>query len=75
MNILLWVLQILIAAHTAIGAVWKFSNSEQTVPSLKAIPHQVWLGMSVFELLCSVGLIARFFIGPWPSWRLSRRPA
>jgi hypothetical protein len=56
-NILLWILQILLALHTAIGAVWKFSNPEQTVPSLKAIPHGVWLGMSVIELLCSVCLI------------------
>lgn len=58
MNILLWVLQILLAVHTVIGAVWKFSYSaEQTMPSLKVIPHGVWLGMSVFELLCSLGLI------------------
>jgi hypothetical protein len=57
MNILLWILQILLALHTLMGAVWKFSNSEQTVPSLKAIPHGIWLAMSVFELLCSVGLI------------------
>ena len=61
MNILLWVLQILLALHTAIGAVWKFSNSEQTVPSLKAIPHGVWLAMSVVELLCSLGLIVPAF--------------
>ena len=51
MNILLWVLQILLALHTAIGAVWKFFNSEQTVPSLKAIPHGVWLSLSVIEIL------------------------
>ena len=57
MNILLWVLQILLALHTTIGAVWKFSNSEQTVPSLKAIPHGVWLAMSVVELLFSLALI------------------
>jgi DoxX-like family len=57
MNILLWILQILLALHTAVGAVWKFSNSEQTVPSLKAIPHGVWLAISVLELLCSLGLI------------------
>ncbi len=57
MNILLWVLQVLLALHTAVGAVWKFSNPEQTVPSLKAIPHTVWLAMSVFELLCSLALI------------------
>src|SRR5262245_35774722 len=58
MNILLWVLQILLALHTVMGAVWKFSHSaEQTMPSLKAIPHKVWLAMSVIELFCSVGLI------------------
>ena len=57
MNILLWILQGLLALHTAIGAVWKFSNPEQTVPSLKAIPHGVWLAMGVFELLCALGLI------------------
>jgi uncharacterized membrane protein len=57
MNILLWVLQVLLALHTAVGAVWKFSNPEQTVPSLKAIPHTAWLAMSVLELLCSLCLI------------------
>ena len=61
MNIFLWVLQVLLALHTVMGAVWKFSNSEQTVPSLKAIPHGVWLAMSVFELLCSLGLILPAF--------------
>lgn len=57
MNILLWVLQILLALHTVMGAVWKFSNSEQTLLSLRAIPHGMWLAMSVVELLCSLGLI------------------
>ena len=61
MNILLWVLQTLLALHTIMGAVWKFSNSEQTVNSLKAIPHVVWLLMSVIELLCSLGLILPVF--------------
>jgi uncharacterized membrane protein YphA (DoxX/SURF4 family) len=57
MNIVLWVFQVLLALHTVTGAVWKFSNSEQTVPSLSAIPHGVWLALAVFELLCSLGLI------------------
>lgn len=64
MNILLWVLQSLLAVHTAMGAVWKFSNSEQTVPSLKAIPHGVWLAMSDVELLCVVALILPAFYKP-----------
>lgn len=61
MNVVLWVLQVLLALHTAAGAMWKFFNSEQTVASLKAIPHGVWLGMSVVELLCAVGLILPAF--------------
>jgi hypothetical protein len=57
MNVVLWILQGLLALHTAMGAVWKVANSEQTVPSLKAIPHGVWQAMSVFELLCSAALL------------------
>lgn len=56
MNILLWVLQVLLALHTAMGAVWKFSNSEQAA-SLQALPHAVWLGLGVLELACVVGLL------------------
>ncbi len=57
MNILLWVLQVILALHTVMGAVWKFSNSEQAVPSLKAIPHGAWIALGVFELFFSVGLV------------------
>lgn len=65
MNILLWVLQVLLALHTAIGAVWKFSHSaEQTMPTLKAIPQGVWLSMGVVELLCSLALILPVFYKP-----------
>ncbi len=39
------------------GAFWKFSNSEQTVPSLEGIPHGAWIGMSLFEILCAICLI------------------
>ncbi len=62
MNILLWVLQILLALHTVMGAGWKFSHSaEQTMPSLKAIPHGVWLGLIAIELLCAMGLVLPAF--------------
>lgn len=62
MNILLWVFQVLLAIHTAIGAVWKFSNSAaQTMPSLGAIPNGAWVAMSIIELLCAVGLILPAF--------------
>jgi len=58
MNILLWVLQILLALHTAMGAVWKFSNSDKVVPSLRAISRQTWLVISTLELLLSLGLVS-----------------
>jgi hypothetical protein len=64
MNIFLWVLQVLLALHTVMGAFWKFSNSEQTIPSLKVIPHRVWLGISVVELLFSLGLVLPLFYRP-----------
>lgn len=65
MNILLWVLQAIVALHTLIGAVWKFSHSaEQTMPSLKAIPDRIWLGMGVFELLIGLCLILPAFYKP-----------
>lgn len=65
MNILLWILQGLLALHTVMGAVWKFSNPQQTVPSLSAIPQSVWLGMSVFEIICALGLILPAFNKAW----------
>lgn len=65
MNILLWVLQILLALHTLMGAVWKFSHSaEQTMPSLKAIPPGAWLALSGFEILCGLCLILPAFYKP-----------
>ncbi len=58
MNAFLLILQVLLAAHTAMGAVWKLSHSaEQTMPSLKAIPDPAWLGMAGLELLCALALV------------------
>ncbi len=53
MNIALWILQVLLALHTAMGAVWKLSHSEQTVASLSALPHALWLGLSGLEVLAA----------------------
>lgn len=62
MNIFLWVVQGLLAVHTAIGAIWKFSHSaEQTMPSLKTLPQGVWISLAVLELLCAMGLVVPAF--------------
>ncbi|RYY02627.1 MAG: hypothetical protein EOO53_13700 [Gammaproteobacteria bacterium] len=58
MNIFLWILQIALALHTAVGAVWKFSHSaEHTMPSLKVIPPTAWLVLAVVELLFALCLL------------------
>ncbi len=61
LNVPLWILQILLALHTAVGAIWKSSNPESIVPSLASIPHSVWTAMIVVELFCAIGLIAPAF--------------
>lgn len=57
MNIFLWIVQVLLALHTLMGAVWKFSNSEQSLESLSVLPHSVWIGLAVLEIICSLALL------------------
>jgi hypothetical protein len=57
MNIFLWVLQVLLALHTAMGAFWKFTNSVENVPSLSALPNGIWMGFGVIEIICAIGLV------------------
>jgi len=57
MNVALWVLQVLLALHTITGAMWKLTNSEQSVPSLSALPHAVWVALIGIEVACTIGLI------------------
>ena len=65
MNIFLWILQVLLALHTIMGAVWKFSHSaEQTMPSLKAIPTGAWQALAGLELICALCLILPAFYKP-----------
>lgn len=68
MNIFLWILQVLLALHTMMGALWKFSNSEEAVGSLSAIPHSVWLSLSGIEILCVIGLLIPAINKKW--WKL-----
>jgi hypothetical protein len=67
MNAILWILQVLLALHTTMGAVWKVSHSENAVPSLAALPHPLWLAMSVLEFLAALALVS-----PVASKRLGR---
>ena len=57
MNIVMWVLQGALALHTAVGAYWKYSNGQESVPSLSGIPHWLWLSLIPLEILCAIGLV------------------
>ncbi|WP_413578704.1 DoxX family protein [Bdellovibrio sp. HCB290] len=58
MNLTLWVLQILLAIHTGIGALWKFSHSPaETMPSLVLIEPSIWIALAVVEILCALALV------------------
>ena len=61
MNIVLWILQILMAAHTLIGGLWKFSNPVAELPSLAVIPQWLWLAIGVLEIFFALGLILPLF--------------
>jgi len=65
MNALLWTLQIILALHTLMGAIWKLGNSEQAVPALAAMPHALWVGLSPLEAVCAVCLVLPMFTKPF----------
>ena len=65
MNIFLWVLQAILTIHTLMGALWKFSHSaEETMPSLKAISHGMWINLGSAEIFLSLCLILPAFYKP-----------
>ena len=58
MNIVLWILQVLLALHTLMGAVWKFSKTAgESMPSLQAIPNGIWQTMGVLEIIVALAFV------------------
>lgn len=61
MNILLWVLQVLVALMYGASGVMKvfmFEKISADVPSFGALPRPAWTALGILELVCAVGLIA-----------------
>jgi uncharacterized membrane protein YphA (DoxX/SURF4 family) len=60
MNILLWVLQILVAllyASSGVMKVFLFDKVSKDVPSFGALPRPVWTALGILELLGTIALI------------------
>jgi uncharacterized membrane protein YphA (DoxX/SURF4 family) len=61
MNILLWVLQVLVALMYGASGVMKvfmFEKISGDVPSFGALPRPAWTALGILELVCAVSLIA-----------------
>jgi hypothetical protein len=59
-NLLLWVLQVLAALLYGASGVMKvvmFDRIKEQDQSFGALPRQVWMGLGLVELVCTVGLI------------------
>lgn len=66
MNIVLWGVQVLLALHTAMGAVWKFSKSPvETMPSLAVIPQSLWVTLSLVEIFVAICFVAPVLNKEW----------
>ncbi len=59
MNILLWVLQILLAFWNIIGGFYVVNNHEKVANewALNALPKSVWIILGVLQILFAMGLI------------------
>lgn len=59
MNILLWVLQSVLALFAFAGGAYKITSFDQiaSMPSTQALPRVVWTGIGVFEMACAILLI------------------
>jgi len=70
MNVLLWVLQGLLAALFAIGGgtkVFMFEKISEQVASNKAFPREMWTGIGIFEVLCALVLVIPAATGKFPT--------
>jgi hypothetical protein len=59
MNILLWVLQILLALWNIIGGSFMLNNYEKLANTwaLNSFPKPVWIALGTLQILFSIGLI------------------
>lgn len=59
MNVLLWVVQVLLALLSLGGGSYKLLAYEQfaKMPAAAAIPHGGWIAIGAFEIICGILLI------------------
>ena len=69
MNLVLWILQVVLAVLYLLAGGMKVFTLEKVTedyPSMKALPRAIWTASGLLEIVCSVGLIvpAAFHVQP-----------
>jgi uncharacterized membrane protein YphA (DoxX/SURF4 family) len=60
MNVVLWILQVVLALlYLSAGGmkVFTLEKVEEQFPTMKALPKAFWVSSGILEIVCSVGLI------------------
>lgn len=65
MNVLLWVVQVLLALFAIGGGTYKILAYDKiaNMPQTAALPHSAWIALGVFEVICGLLLIIPFVKG------------
>lgn len=66
MNILLWVLQVVLAWLCIAGGVFqvfKLDELAEGVASMRALPHGLWMALGAFGCVCGLALIVPPLVG------------
>lgn len=67
MNVLLWVLQILLALYCGMGGFWMVRTAQQLgLASTNALPAAAWQSLGVLQIVCAVGLVLPSAVGVMP---------
>jgi len=63
MNVLLWVVQVLLALLSIGGGAYKILAYDKiaNMPQTAALPHGAWIALGVFEIICGLLLIIPAF--------------
>lgn len=64
MNILLWVLQILLALWNVIGGIYTAQNFKNLQAATVNLPRPVWLAIGALQVLFALGLVIPGIIKP-----------
>lgn len=59
MNVLLWIVQVVLAALEFAGGLYKIVSFGEiaNMPQIAALPRGAWSGLGVFEMACAILLI------------------